>query len=70
VVVFYLAVAASLNGLQSVRTTLWAIITLSIVGIVFVGGYATNLWFAELPQRDWWFALSPLARLPEFFCVP
>jgi peptidoglycan/LPS O-acetylase OafA/YrhL len=65
--IFYLVLATPLNGLRSVHTTLWAIITLSIAGFVFVGGYATGLWLDELLQPDWWFGFSPFGRLPEFF---
>lgn len=65
--IFYLLAAASVNGLQSVRVTLFAIMTLSIAGFGFVGGYAAGFWLNELPLQDWWFGLSPLGRLPEFF---
>jgi peptidoglycan/LPS O-acetylase OafA/YrhL len=64
--IFYLVLATPLNGLESARKTLWAIMMLCIFCLVFVGGYATGLWLDELPQRDWWFGLSPLGRLPEF----
>jgi peptidoglycan/LPS O-acetylase OafA/YrhL len=64
--IFYLVVAASLDGVQSVRAVLFAIAALSIVGMIFVLGYAVGYWFGALPHQEWWLSLSPLCRVPEF----
>jgi len=61
-----LAIAVPLDGLRTVRSTLCIIAGLSIVGTIFIGGYASGFWLAGLPQRDWWLSLSPFCRIPEF----
>jgi peptidoglycan/LPS O-acetylase OafA/YrhL len=65
--IFYLAAAVSLDGLRVPRTTLYALVTLSVVGFIFVAGYATGFLLSSVQRPDWWLALSPLSRLPEFF---
>ena len=39
---------------------------LSIVGTIFIGGYASGFWLGRLPHQDWWLSLSPFCRVPEF----
>ena len=64
--IFYLVVAASLDGMQTVRAALFAIAALSIVGTIFVVGYAAGYWFDALAHQEWWLSFSPLCRMPEF----
>ena len=64
--IFYLVVAASLDGMQTVRAALFAIAALSIVGTILVMGYAAGYWFGALPHQEWWLSFSPLCRMPEF----
>ena len=64
--IFYLVVAASLDGMQTVRAALFAIAALSIVGTILVMGYAAGYWLGALPHQEWWLSFSPLCRMPEF----
>ena len=64
--IFSLAIAVPLDGLRTVRSTFCIIAGLTIVGTIFIGGYASGFWLAELPQRDWWLSRSPFCRGPEF----
>jgi peptidoglycan/LPS O-acetylase OafA/YrhL len=64
--IFYLALAVPLDGLRNVRATLCVIAGLSIVGTIFIGGYAGGFWLGRVPQQDWWLSLSPFCRVPEF----
>jgi peptidoglycan/LPS O-acetylase OafA/YrhL len=64
--IFYLALAVPLDGLRNARATLCVIAGLSILGIIFIGGYAGGFWLGRLPQQDWWLFLSPFCRVPEF----
>ena len=64
--IFYLALAVPLDGLRTVCPALCVVTGLSIVGTVFIGGYASGFWLGRLPQQDWWLSLSPICRVPEF----
>jgi peptidoglycan/LPS O-acetylase OafA/YrhL len=64
--VFYLALAAALDGLRTRRAVVGAIAVLTAAGLAVAAGYAGGFWFDDLPLQNWWLSLSPLARLPEF----